>query len=310
MLLTGIKKILIVWEINLGRRLMDIRILSLTEQYYNNLEEIYTKTFGEFDSTVDQINFRRYIRFRSDLIKIAVRSSKIIGCIIGSQDSYFKARVFFLYVLPNYQRCLVGSELLQALENVILTNLSKIRYLSVRIPERYFSSKDFFLKHRYNFVTKINCYIKGNLSFPFQANPKLEIRLATLTDIEELLKLEKACFSDYWRKSKEDFKGEIESKDSILFVAFLDGILVGYNSNSISANGINGHYTRIATLPQYRKQHIATSLTVWAFNWFNKRRVKNVLLTTFAESKPHNAMYKKWGFDLEEQELILAKKVF
>jgi ribosomal protein S18 acetylase RimI-like enzyme len=121
--------------------------------------------------------------------------------------------------------------------------------------------------------------------------------------------LEKACFSDYWRKTKEDFKGETESKDSILLVAFLDEKMVGYNSNSISANGINGHYTRIATLPKYRKQHIATSLTVWAFNWFNKQKVENVLLTTFAESKAHNAMYKKWGFKLEEQELILAKKI-
>jgi ribosomal-protein-alanine N-acetyltransferase len=289
---------------------MDIRILSLTEQYYNNLEEIYTKSFGEFDSPADQTNFRRYIRFRSDLIKIAVRSSKIIGCIIGSQDSYLKARVFFLYILPKFQRRLVGSELLLALENEILTNLSKIRYISVRIPEKYFGSKDFFLKHGYNFVAKINCYIKSNLIFPFQANPKLKIRLATLNDVEELVELEKACFSNYWRKSKEDFTGEIESKASILFVAFSDGCMVGYNSNSISANGINGHYTRIATLPQYRKQHIATSLTVWAFNWFTKQRVKNVLLTTFAESEAHNAMYKKWGFKLEEQELILAKEIF
>ncbi|MFW9903864.1 MAG: GNAT family N-acetyltransferase [Candidatus Thorarchaeota archaeon] len=289
---------------------MDIRILPLTEEYYNNLEEIYTKTFGEFDSPADQTNFRRYIRFRSDLIKIAVHSNEIIGCIIGNQESYLKARVFFLNVLPDFQRRFIGSGLLQALENEFLTNLSKIRYISVRIPEKYFSSKDFFLKHRYNFVAKINCYIRSNLLFPFQINPKLEIRLATLNDVKELVELENACFSDYWRKTKEDFKEEIESKASILLVAFLDGKMVGYNSNSISTNGINGHYTRIATSPQYRKQHIATSLTVWAFKWFNKQRVKNVLLTTFAESKAHNAMYKKWGFNLEEQELILAKKLF
>lgn len=288
---------------------MDIRILSLTENYYDNLEEIYVEVFGDFDSFIDQTNFRRYLRFRTPLIKIAVRSSKIIGCIIGSQNSSHKARVFFLYVLPDFQQRLIGSKLLQTLEREFLTNQSDLRYISVRIPEKYFDIKDFFLKHGYNFVEKINCYVKNDLFFPFQTNPKLEIRLATDDDLEELLKLEQACFSEYWRKTKEIFKGEIESNTSVLLVASLDGKLVGYNSNSISANGISGHYTRIATLPEFQKQHIATSLTVRAFEWFKEHRVKKVLLTTFAESEAHNLMYKNWGFEFEDQELILAKKL-
>ncbi|MFX0124428.1 MAG: GNAT family N-acetyltransferase, partial [Candidatus Hodarchaeota archaeon] len=121
--------------------------------------------------------------------------------------------------------------------------------------------------------------------------------------------LEQVCFSEYWRKTREDFKGEIESKASVLLIALLDGKLVGYNSNSISANRISGHYARIATHPEFRKQRIATSLTVYAFHWFKEQRVQNVLLTTFAESEAHNLMYKKWGFEFEEQELILAKKI-
>ncbi|UCG01410.1 MAG: GNAT family N-acetyltransferase [Candidatus Heimdallarchaeota archaeon] len=288
---------------------MGIRILSITEKYYKNLEEMYTNVFGEFDSSTDQTNFRRYIRFRSNLIKIAAHSSKVVGCIIGSRDNFHKARVYFLYVLPNFQRRLIGSDLLQKLEMEFRTNQSNLRYISVRIPEKFFDSKGFFMKHRYEIITKINCYVKKDLHFPFQANPNLEIRLATENDLKNLIKLEHACFSEYWRKTKEDFKGEIESKVNILLIALLDGILVGYNSSSISANGTNGHYARIATLPEFRKQHIATSLTAQAFHWFQDQKVRNVLLTTFAESEAHNLMYKKWGFEFEEQELILAKKI-
>lgn len=288
---------------------MDVKILSLTEKYYKSLEEIYIKVVGDFDSLSDQTNFRRYIRLRSHLIKIAVHSSKIIGHIIGNQDSSQRARVFFLYVIPNFQRRLIGSDLLQALEMEFLTNHSNLRYISVRIPEKYFNSKDFFLNKRYDIITKINCYVKSDLFFTCQANPKLEIRPATRNDLNNLVELEQVCFSDYWRKAKDDFKREIESKADLLLTAFLDGKLVGYNSISISANRINGHYARIATLPKFRKQRIATSLTAQAFHWFKEQRVQHVLLTTFAESEAHNAMYKKWGFEFEEQELILAKKV-
>jgi len=288
---------------------MDTRILSLTEKYYNHLEELYVNTYGDFESITDQTNFRRYLRFRPDLIKIAVRSSKIIGCIIGDQNSSHKARIFFLYVLPEFQRRLIGSKLLQKLEGELLTKLPNLRYISVRIPEKFFDAKDFFLKLGYNLIAKINCYVKKDIFFPYQTNPKLEIRLANDKDLNQLIELEQACFSEYWRKNKEIFKWEIESNANILLVAFLNGKLVGYNSNSISTNGINGHYARIATLPEFRKQHIATSLTVRAFEWFKEQQVKSVLLTTFAESEAHNLMYKKWGFDFAEQELILAKKV-
>ena len=288
---------------------MDVRIFSLTEKYYNSLEKIYVEIFGDFDSLTDQTNFRRYLRFRRHLIKIAVRSSKIIGCIIGDQDSSRKARIFFLYVLPKFQRRLIGTNLLLTLEKEFLTNLPGLQYISVRIPEEYFGVKDFFLRQGYNFITKINCYVKNDLSFPFQINQRLEIRLATEKDLEELIELEHACFSEYWRKTEEIFRAEMKSKTNILLVAFLDGKLVGYNSNSISANGINGHYARIATHPGFRKQHIAASLTSRAFDWFQEHKVRNVLLTTFAESEAHNSMYRNWGFKFEEQEVILAKKL-
>lgn len=288
---------------------MDVTIQSLTKTYYLPLEKNYIQLAGNFDSPLDLDNFRRYIRSRSNLIKIAVHSSKIVGYIIGDQNSSLKTRIFSIYVLPDFQKRKIGTDLLRALEREFLTQQPNLRYLSVRIPEKFFNSKTYFLTQGFEIITKINYYVKNDLLFPYQINLNVKIRLATNRDLKDLIKLERTCFSEYWRKSKEEFKKEIELKANSLFVAFLDGKLVGYNSNSVSANGTDGQYARIATHPEFRRRRIGTSLTFKAFRWFKKQgRVQRVVLTTFADSDIHNAMYQGWGFKFIEQEMIMAKK--
>ena len=288
---------------------MDVTIQSLTKTYYLPLEKIYIQLAGNFYSPFDLDNFRRYIRFRSDLIKIAVHSAKIVGYIIGDQNSSLKTRIFSFYVLPDFQQRKIGTDLLRALESEFLTQQPNLRYLSVRIPEKFFDSKSYFLTQGFEIITKINYYVKNDLFFPYQINSRVEIRSATINDLKDLIKLEKTCFSEYWQKNKEEFKKEIKSKANSLFVAFLDEKLVGYNSNSVSANRTDGQYARIATHPEFRRRRIGTSLTSKAFQWFKKQdRVQRVVLTTFADSDIHNAMYKGWGFKFLEQEMIMAKK--
>ncbi|MFX1283604.1 MAG: GNAT family N-acetyltransferase [Promethearchaeota archaeon] len=287
---------------------MDVAVLPLTREYYLPLEKIYIQIVGDFSSPEDLNNFRRYIRYRSDLVKIAIHNSRIIGYIIGNQSSSLKPGIFSLYVVPDFRKRQIGSKLLHKLEREFTMGKPNLQYLSVRIPESFFDSKVFFLKQGFDVITTINCYAKDNLSFPYQVNPKIEIRSATKKDLIDLIKLEKICFSDYWQKNSDDFKKEIESTTNSLLLALIEGKLVGYNSNSVSINRMEGIYARIATLPQFRKQHVATSLTVKAFQWFRKQKVQKILLTTFADSEIHNIMYKGWGFKFIEQELIMAKK--
>ncbi|MHA2246665.1 MAG: GNAT family N-acetyltransferase [Candidatus Hodarchaeales archaeon] len=288
---------------------MDVTIQPLTKTYYLPLEKIYIQIAGNFDNPFDLDNFRGYIRFRSNLIKIAVHSSKIVGYIIGDQNSSFKTRIFSLYVLPDFQRRKIGSDLLRALEREFLIQQPNLRYLSVRIPEKFFDSKNFFLTQKFEIITKINYYVKNDLLFPHQINSSVEIRSATKKDLQDLINLERICFSEYWQKNKKEFKKEIESKTISLFVAILDGKLVGYTTNFVSASGTNGQYARIATHPEFRRNRIGTTLTSKAFQWYKKQgKVQKVVLTTFADSDIHNAMYQGWGFEFLEQEMIMAKK--
>ncbi|UCE15002.1 MAG: GNAT family N-acetyltransferase [Candidatus Heimdallarchaeota archaeon] len=294
--------------------MMKTIITSLTKEYFSSLEVLHTGFIGNFDSPEDLQNFRTYIRIRSHLIKIAIQSStppSIIGYVICDQTSRYKARVYSLFVLPPFQRRHVGSNLIQAVEEEFLRNFPDLRYLSVRIPEKYSDSETFFLKQGFNLITKINYYVKNDLSFPFEINPNIEIRVATMEDIKHLVKLERICFSEYWQKSAEVFKKNILLDNGIFFVAFLEGELVGYNFNTVSSNKTEGQYARIATLPKFRRRHIATSLTAKAFEWFETQRtIQRVILTTFAESDYHNAMYQSWGFRLSDQELIMAKNYY
>lgn len=291
-----------------------MRILALSPEHFSSLEVLHTNFIGRFENPEDLQNFRKYLRIRSHLIKIAVHSSeggKIIGYVIGDQTSRYKARVYSLFVLPQFQRRQVGSNLIQSIEEEFLRNFPNLRYLSVRIPEKFSDSEEFFLKQGFNLITKINYYVKNDLKFPYEVNPDVEIRVATTKDIKHLVQLENICFSEYWQKSAEVFKKNIESKNGMFFVALLEGELVGYNFNSISSNKTEGQYARIAILPKFRRRHIATSLTAKAFEWFEKQRtIQRVLLTTFADSDYHNAMYQSWGFSLTDQELIMAKNYY
>ncbi len=290
---------------------MDIVIRSLNREFYAPLEKIHTLFTGGFDNPIDLDNFRRYVRLQSHLIKIAVQNStsRIVGYIIGDRKRQLEGNIFSLYVLPNFRKRQIGTRLLISLEKEFHTKQPNIRYLSARIPEEFFNSTNFFLKQDFEIITKINNYVKTDLSFPHEVNPNLKIKLATKNDLQDLIKLEKICFPEYWQKNSVDFMSEIRSETSSLFVAFLEGKLVGYNINAVSASRTDGHYIRIATHPKFRRKYIGTSLTVKAFQWFKKQRtIQKILLSTYSESNFHNTMYQSWGFKFVDQEMIIAKE--
>jgi len=100
----------------------------------------------------------------------------------------------------------------------------------------------------------------------------------------------------------------VDGTEGMTDFLLLNGRIVGYNFNAISKLSKRGNYIHIATLPEYRQQGIATSLTSKAFEWFRYQGARSVLLSTFADSQFHNDMYKRWGFTFVDQEIILTKE--
>ncbi len=264
---------------------------------------------GDFEYPSQKANFYSYISTNRDLIKISEEPSGIIsGFAFGHITNQQKARIRAIFVESTWRNKGTGTKLLKSLESEFLTRNPSLTYLSVRIPEEYFTSQPFFENLNFEIVTKINGYVTNNLSFPFSVNNQISVRKAKKSDIESIMQVEKECFSKFWQIGPARFAQMINEKTEILFVALLNNKVLGYNFNTVSHRYQSGNYVRIATLPEYRQKNIATTLTAHAFKWFQSMRVKEIILSTYADSSFHNSMYQKWGFSKYEEEIILARE--
>lgn len=288
---------------------VEIQIRNLRDQDFPKLFDLYKhlKSYNE-NYLVPPNQFHSYIRLNAHLTKVAVlRSEKIIGFIIANRSSSKEAKINAIYVSEEYRKQGTGSRLLMALEND-LHQYKGIKYLSIRLQYKFLDSSQFFFYRDFNLVAKINNYLKEETNFPSHPNNNLDIRQARREDIKQLLAVEHLCFDEYWRMDKIKFKEVLINPYNVIFIALLNGRIVGYNFNAISKLSKRGNYIHIATLPEYRQRGIATSLTSKAFEWFRYQGAKSVLLSTFADSQFHNDMYKRWGFTFVDQEIILAKE--
>ncbi|NHJ01106.1 MAG: GNAT family N-acetyltransferase [Candidatus Heimdallarchaeota archaeon] len=286
---------------------MIIHIRSILTREQESFLTLYKSIWGAFDSQKQEKNFQEYIKFKPYMVKIAIFNKRIIGFTIGVEKNSNKARLHSIYIEPEFRYQNIGTRLLTEIEAELLHSTPHLEYLSVRIHQENYDSINFFLKKDYDLITRINNYVKKSSRFDFKENLEIYVRIAEEDDVNELIEIENICFSHYWRYRRQEFINIIRSGNRSLFVAFLEGHIVGYNYNTISEDGKTGNYVRIATLPEYQRRHIGTTLTKKAFEWFEKYAVNCVLLSTYADSPVHNQMYRSWGFKKTDEETILAK---
>ncbi len=289
---------------------MRANIRSPTDKDYIKLRQIHVEAVGDFNNHAQESNFKNFVKYNSNSIKIALVDSRIAGYIIGFQENKKKVQINSLYVLPEYQGKGFGSSLVSSLEEEF--GGKKIKFLSARIPRTYFQASLFFKKLDFDLITKINIYQKNDLTFPSQSIKEITIRPIRLNnneDLKNISNLEQLCFSSFWFIEQDEYRRLLESEISSLFLAFIkkSDKLVGYNYNTLSINSKSGNYVRIATHPEYRLKGVATSLTAQAFKWFKSYNVRRVILTTYADSDLHNRIYQNWGFRKISDELIMAK---
>ncbi len=283
-------------------------IRSVKKEDIVSLEELYSQSIENYENTIQNVNLRAYALYNKDLVKVAIHKNELIGFIITNVSTPQKTKIFSLYVSQAYRNRGIGKNLVTALEKDISKRFRDLKYLSVRIPEEFSDSSQFFQQINFKTISKINNYYKEDLLFPFSINKLIKVRKARKTDLDGILGIETECFSEFWQMNRNKFSGIMNNPQNALFVAFLGNKLVGYNYNTLSVSGFDGNYVRIATALDYRKKGIATTLTSHAFEWYKEKRVSRVLLSTYADSFQHNEMYSNWGFKKIDQEEIMAKK--
>jgi len=286
--------------------LNEIEIRCPKRKEFDKITQYYNQYFEPWDSDIDRYLFRSYISIHKQFVKVASLNNSIIGFIVATITNSEKARIYIIIVDTQYQKKSIGKNLVIHLEKALKERM-KLKYLTIRIPEKRFGTKGFFEKLGFRLVSILNCYERKSLSFPEIQPPKYTFRKVIIEDIPRLLEIEEACFSGFWRMRKEELLSQIYNPLSVILVACKKDKILGYNYNRVSRNV--GNYIRIATDPTEQQKQVAKSLTAKAFSWFRSfGNINRVLLSTYADSPQHNLMYQKWGFSLVEQEMILVKK--
>lgn len=125
-------------------------------------------------------------------------------------------------------------------------------------------------------------------------NDTLLISKMQESDINELVKIDKICFSSPW--SYNSFKAELENKNSYFIVC-------KYNNNAIGYAGLykildETYISNIALLPDYRKKGIGRKLLVSLINYAQNNRASFISLEVRKSNYIAINLYKSEGFVL------------
>ena len=129
----------------------------------------------------------------------------------------------------------------------------------------------------------------------------LRIGCAQAADIDNLLILERACFTDYYEQHRfgpADFAAYLRSARRIMYVAKLDSQLVGYVAGAVkrSRESLLAGLDSLAVQPAFRGRGIGDRL-LQAFTEEAKRRnCRRILLTVAVPNDDGMRFFSKRGF--------------
>ena len=149
------------------------------------------------------------------------------------------------------------------------------------------------------------------------------IKKATIKDVPSIIKLWKEFrknhnkivikknpkFKPYLIKrsnAAENFKKfvqkNIRSKNSVVYIAEVNGKLVGYSLIYIKDNipifklEKIGYISDLFVKKEFRNQGISSKFKEEAITWFKKKGIKHISLAVYKNNKFAHSIYKKWGF--------------
>lgn len=121
------------------------------------------------------------------------------------------------------------------------------------------------------------------------------VRAMDFDDLEEVVLLEKECFSDPW--SMETFVHEITKNHMASYVVAVDeatGKIAGYAGMWIILD--EAHITNVGVLPQYRKKGIGEKLMIRQIKDSIVAGTVKMTLEARISNDPAINLYKKLGF--------------
>lgn len=147
----------------------------------------------------------------------------------------------------------------------------------------------------------------------------LKVKVANITDIEELAKLRILQQKDEWQNEYEDEMNLYEktkeylnkhlNKDIYFFITKNNdkiiatcGIQIIQYLPQCNDNGLMGYICDVFTLPEHRKKGIQTKMLKECIEFAKKKEVKMIQLST--DNPDAISIYKKIGFEYDKLMMI------
>ncbi|MBQ8831443.1 MAG: ribosomal protein S18-alanine N-acetyltransferase [Oscillospiraceae bacterium] len=116
---------------------------------------------------------------------------------------------------------------------------------------------------------------------------------ARLEHLDDVLKLERLCFSNPWTEGQ--LLSEIESEYGCVFIDYNGETPVGYCIYHMA--GDQAELYRIGTDPDKRGQGIGNELMKTGISWANGQNAESIFLEVRASNVPAISLYEKHGFE-------------
>jgi ribosomal-protein-alanine N-acetyltransferase len=122
---------------------------------------------------------------------------------------------------------------------------------------------------------------------------QITLKIADISDINEILTIEQTCFSSPWSKSA--FYNEIVNNHFATYLVLeLDGIIVGYCGVWIIID--EAHITNIAVLPKYQGKKLGEALLNNVILFARSAGAKTMSLEVRVSNLIAKGLYSKLGF--------------
>lgn len=119
------------------------------------------------------------------------------------------------------------------------------------------------------------------------------VRPMEAADVEQVTKIEQACFSTPW--SRQGFEDILYREDVLFLVACERDAVYGYVGVYCSFD--EGEITNVAVDPEKRRQQVAAHLMDELIVRLDERCIKRIVLEVRVSNQPAIALYKKFGFE-------------
>lgn len=142
-------------------------------------------------------------------------------------------------------------------------------------------------------IGQVLFYEKLDLRIPARGNRQIRLRPAREDDLPGLAALDQAAFDPLWRNSIPHLASALRTFPH--FIVALGGQqIIAYQFSEVVKT--DGHFARLAVLPDWQGKGIGVRLLAEAFLFFRQNGVDRVLLNTQEDNVRARRLYERFGF--------------